>query len=75
MTLNDATFTEAAAALAGRMAGAAGDVRGQVRHGFLRVCGREPTTGELERPHVAARRDRRPPPKAPRRAKSWPGCC
>ena len=48
MTLNDATFTEAAAALADRMTAAADDPRGRCRAGFLRVCGREPRGEELD---------------------------
>ena len=48
MTLNDATFTEAAAALAARMAAAADSPRAQAAAGFLRVCGREATGEELD---------------------------
>ena len=47
MTLNDAAFAEAAAALADRMREHADDPAARVRHGFLRVCGREPDGREL----------------------------
>ena len=46
-TLNDATFAEAAAALADRMREHADDPAARARHGFLRVCGREPDRREL----------------------------
>ena len=46
MTLNDETFTEAAAALAARMATAGDSPREQIDAGFLRVCGRAPTPRE-----------------------------
>ena len=46
-TLNDAAFAEAAAALADRMREHADDPAARVRHGFLRVCGREPDGREL----------------------------
>ena len=45
-TLNDATFAEAAAALADRMREASDDPAARARHGFLRVCGREPDARE-----------------------------
>ena len=48
MTLNDAAFTEAAAALADRMTAAADAPRDRCRAGFLRVCGREPSDDELD---------------------------
>ncbi|QDT14679.1 PSD1 and planctomycete cytochrome C domain-containing protein [Alienimonas californiensis] len=44
--LNDATFTEAAAALADRMTAAGDAPADRVAAGFLRVCGREPTERE-----------------------------
>ncbi len=46
MTLNDTTFTEAAAALAARMIAAGDAPAAQMSAGFLRVCGREPTAAE-----------------------------
>ena len=48
MTLNDATFTEAAAALAACMAEAGESPRDRLRAGFLRVCGRAPASRELD---------------------------
>ena len=48
MTLNDATFSEAAAALAERMNAAGESPRDRAWRGFLLVCDREPTAGELD---------------------------
>ena len=48
MTLNDATFSEAAAALAERMNAAGASPRDRARRGFLLVCDREPTAGDLD---------------------------
>ena len=48
MTLNDATFTEAAAALAARMTAAGGAPAEQIDRGALLVLGREPTPRERD---------------------------
>ncbi|MCG8648603.1 MAG: DUF1553 domain-containing protein, partial [Pirellulales bacterium] len=48
MTLNDATFAECSAALAGRMQDSDQTPRRQLRHGFLLVTSRLPTDRELD---------------------------
>jgi hypothetical protein len=48
VTLNDTVFVEASAGLAGRMATAAKEPAGQVRHGFRLALLREPDARETE---------------------------
>ena len=48
MMLNDETFAESAAALAGRMQSASTDPREQMRHGFVIVSCREPSPADLD---------------------------